>query len=618
MDKSVFTDPLFPWRLCTYNRVEDWHIKRVLHPGRPVPIGEPDSETVGDPVLENPLGGDILLDEPVSKLLNAIGSCGAEGCDFEYLDKQKIVSGNLLERTLKIFVRIGVVHITKAPEGVTEEVNNIADHQEPCKQKLLEVQEHFLEKVSTPPRVAGGRRRPLVSLVIVNYNGDNHLEELLSSIEGQSYREHEVVIVDNSSTDNSVSWIRDNYPDVNLIALKKNIGFAAAVNTGIDASKGEYMLVLNNDILLDRDAVAHLAARALSIGGPWSAVVPKMKFYNNRAFLNAIGNSLYPITWGSDNFIGQIDFGQFDEMENSFSACFGAVLLNREVYKEIGPLDKRYKFYYEDMDWSFRAQAAGYPIYTAPESDIYHKFGASMSLKSQTFKTGFVVKNRLYFILKNLQSRSFRCYLPNYLIEDIKSTLIYGKNRNLPMVWAYMRGYTRLLFSLPSLFFKRRKVKRLRKVGDEQIFSTVVPLNMTVMDRGMPKLDIFSIRTNYAFLDTPLPQKSKKESCDILIYRMRPPKLDKFSPEKIYMEYVFQVPEEGTYDIHLLGLTRGSVDIYLDNRLLEKPAVEAEAPGQLKMNYFAAAKVTITAGRHTLELQRRNHVYGVVLRKVIV
>ena len=557
----------------------------------PAPVDAPALHVAGDPFLENDLGGRIILDETVMRVLEF-----ADRHTFEEIDREKLVSRPLLDILLKVFTRIGVLR------------------EEPA---------------STVPRAAGAKQRPLkeeppVSVVIVNYNGDNHLPGLLGSLDRQTYSNLEVIVVDNSSTDNSCAYIKEHHPGVQLKELKKNIGFAAAVNTGIDEAAGEYILVLNNDIVLDDHALYELVKAAISGPRNWSAVVPKMKFLNNPAFINAIGNSMYPITWGSDNFIGHVDFGQFDDYSQSFSACFGAVLLNRAVIGEIGMLDPRYRFYYEDMDWSYRAQICGYPIITAPRAEIYHKFGASMSAKSQAFKTRFIVGNRLYFTLKNLDRRTVKRFLPGYLLEDIKSTLIYLKRGAFSMVLAYIRGYLRFFASLPRLVSKRYRLQKQRKVNDDSvIFARTAPLNLTLMEQGVPRLDVFSLRCNYGFLlsfDLTAGFRGIREEKegDKVIWRLRPPRKNGRAGEKIYMEFSFEIQEAGDYDIYLLGLIRKGLMLYLDGRpVVHQPAEgnKAEEKNGLAMNYLVARNLHIAAGSHALELERRNHVHAVLLKR---
>lgn len=533
----------------------------------------------GEPFLENSMGGKIFLDAVVGRVLESI-----DGTTFAEIDRKKIISTGLLETFFKVFTRVGVIKTEKEEIGEKEPIQ-------------------ALEK------------EPLVSVVIVNYNGEKHLPGLLESLKRQTYKRIEVIVVDNRSGDDGCGWLKAHHPDVTLKELGRNTGFACAVNTGIGLSGGEYILVLNNDIVVDENAVYELVSAALSAGSQWSAIVPKMKFFDNPGFINAIGNSLYPISWGSDNFIGYVDLGQFDGVGESFSACFGAVLLNRGALTDVGLLDPRYRFYYEDMDWSFRAQAYGYPILTAPRAEIYHKFGASMSLKSQAFKFRYIVGNRLYFSVKNLDGDTLKRFLFNYLIEDIKSILIYLKRRNMSLVFAYIRGYLSFFVSLPALFFKRRRMRKRRKetgIDDSRIFSKAVPLNLTLMDRGSPRLDIYSLRTNYANLDS---VGGESGSDDVIIWRLRPPRNHKCASEKIYMEFGFSLPVGGHYDIYLLGMIRGGLTVYMDNRPVSEKNTGKEKKTHFQLKFLAVQNIYISEGSHVLELARRNHVHAVLLRK---
>ena len=574
---------------------DDWRLETIERPRNGVEATEY--------FLDNAGGGKIILDKPVYDVLEFLAM--ADGCTFAELDRLKMVSSGLLEILLKVFVRVGVL-------------SNKNDEQS----GKAEIEDGKLEK------------SPLISIVIVNYNGDRHLPDLLGSLKRQTYTNHEIVMVDNRSTDNSRQWVKAHYPEVRLLELKSNTGFAAGVNRGIREARGQWILVLNNDTVLDENALFHLAkkAAALSFCGDahdagakkWAAVVPKMKFFNNRAFINAMGNSLYPISWGSDNFIGCVDLGQLDEFKEPMSACFGAVLLNREALDTIGLLDPRYKFYYEDMDWSFRAQLYGYSIETAPRAMVYHKFGASMGLKSMAFKIRFIVGNRLYFTLKNLESKTIRRFLLNYLPEDIKSTLIYLKRRNFSLVGAYLRGYCRFLFSLPGLCVKRRRLQRQRKISgvhDAEILARAVPFNTTLMAQGAPLLDVYSLRVNYAFLGPGNPGNSPvnpgSPGNDIISWRLRPPPRDKQTPEKIYMEYGFYLSEPGYYDIHLLGLIKRKSDrtVYLDGGLIKQEIEIDKKNKRFIMDFKAGEKIYIPRGPHIIELGWRSQVYAVVIRK---
>lgn len=556
------------------------------------------------PVLENEQGGRVVVDNVIRSLLLALK--GENGRSTEELEGENLVSRQLLKIFLKVFTTAGVItHEGNSESATAADTAAIPDTAA------------FSAGVSRGDVMAAGsgEETPLISVVIVNYNGDAHLPELLASLERQSYPNREIIVVDNHSRDNSRVFIREHYPRTLLLEQDRNTGFAAAVNTGVAASRGEYILVLNNDILVDERALEHLAKRAAQLGDHWGAIAPKMKFYNNRAFINALGNSLYPISWGSDNFIGALDLGQFDHVTESFSACFGAVLLNRRATEAVGVLDPRYGFYYEDMDWSYRAQVRGYPVYTAPEAVIYHKFGASMSAESQAFKTRYVVGNRLYFTAGNFSGALRRRFLSGYMREDFRAMLTHLRQGGLAMFFAYIRGYLRLLGRLPALLVKSRENERARRrsgIQHHHLLAHAVPFNLTTLDQGHPRLDVFSLRINYR--RTALGEEAEEANAtEIVLQRSQPPADRRNRGGKLYMEFSFHISQPGRYSIHLAGLLRGSSYIYLDG----DKATPDGAPFSKKPDIIREIGIfSLTAGDHYVELPRRNHAQAVIIRKV--
>lgn len=312
---------------------------------------------------------------------------------------------------------------------------------------------------------------PLVSVVVVNYNGLEHLDDLFGSLADQSYPNIEIVMVDNASTDGSVDHVRRFWPEVKVVAQYRNTGFAAGNNAGIAAAAGDYLFLVNNDTKVDRHCVAALVDSSFKHPKA-AAVAPKIKLFKLPGFINAVGNSVRPKGWGSDNFIGHVDHGQFGKVEEVFSACFGAVLICREAIESVGLLDGAYLFYYEDCDWSYRARLQGYKIYFNPDAVVYHKFNATMNTLSKEFKFSLIVGNRLRFALKNLALRPALAFSRNYLKEDILHflwALIHGRARR---VWTYIKGWTRLALMMPGIIRQRRKIqkKRLPAITDGELF----------------------------------------------------------------------------------------------------------------------------------------------------
>lgn len=311
--------------------------------------------------------------------------------------------------------------------------------------------------------VSGGR----VSVIIVSHNSEADIRGCLDSLRAQTRQDLDILVVDNASTDATARIVAEEYAGhgVRLFGLKKNLDFAGGVNLGIRSSDGEYVLVLNADTALEPDAVARLAEK-MEAAPLTAAVVPMMKFFNLRGFVNGIGNHVRHYSWGSDNFIGTIDIGQFARLEDVPSACFGAVLLKREALREIGLLDRGYTAYYEDVDWSFRAWYRGWRIVPETRAVVYHKFGASFGVEDRK-KRRLVIRNRQRLVLKLFKGLTMRNFFKHYLKEDARG--LASALRSSPINWAKVRSYplayASLALSLPGILFKRVIVMRNKEAG---------------------------------------------------------------------------------------------------------------------------------------------------------
>lgn len=128
----------------------------------------------------------------------------------------------------------------------------------------------------------------------------------------------------------------------------------------------------------------------------------QIRFNKLRTFINGIGNFVTEKSWGSDNYFGVVDIGQFEQLLYVSSACFGAIMVTKAGWQKVGPLDIKYKSFYEDVDWSIRAHLKGMNLLAAPRAVVFHEFGGSYP---SGLKLSFVAKNRMRFVLKNLKGK---------------------------------------------------------------------------------------------------------------------------------------------------------------------------------------------------------------------
>lgn len=321
----------------------------------------------------------------------------------------------------------------------------------------------------------------LVSVIVITFNGQKHLQDCFQSIQEQTYQNLEIIAVDNGSTDDTVAYLSSTFPRVKIFSLSKNRHYSGGVNYGINHSNGKYLFILNQDTRLDKECVAQIV-KAFQSEPQAGAVVPMMKFFHRRGFINGIGNQIRNHGWGSDNFIGIIDIGQFDQLKEVPSACGGAVCMRRETVQRIGLWDEGYKSFYEDVDWSFRCWFLGWKIVPAVKAYVFHKFGASFPSRQ---KLRLVVRNRLRLVFKLFQGRIRLGFLKRYMLEDLRNCLSLLKKRQFLFLLTYLKAYLWFVLSLPAVWPKRWAVMRNpEKMLREKDVIVKNPEFFTLLDRN--------------------------------------------------------------------------------------------------------------------------------------
>jgi len=341
--------------------------------------------------------------------------------------------------------------------------------------------------VSEPARPASGAEQDLISVVVVTYNGAAHVLDCFGGLARQTDTNVEIIAVDNASADGTADLIRSRFPQVSLHVLKRNRHYSGGVNYGLARARGRYILVLNQDSEPDPDCLARLRRRARE-ADDIGAVVPMMKFFHLRGFVNGIGNQIRNHGWGTDNYIGYIDVGQFRDLKEVPSACFGAVFLSRKALDAVGPLDERYGSFYEDVDWSFRCWMGGFRIVPEPKAVVYHKFGGSYLPRP---KLMFAARNRQRLALKLFQGRLRLGVIKRYLKEDVRNFFGLMKRKDIGLASAYPQAYLSLAAGLPWTLAARRKAMKRKRPGLRELdsFRRSFDFYHAFDERGLPRLD---------------------------------------------------------------------------------------------------------------------------------
>lgn len=239
-----------------------------------------------------------------------------------------------------------------------------------------------------------------VTVVIPNYNGMKFLKACLDSLKIQSFKEFEILIIDNASEDGSCEYIKENYPEVKLHRNKQNLGFSGAVNIGIEMSKTEYVLLLNNDTEVHPDFVGELF-NAIEQSDDIFSVSSKMINFYDRELMDDAGDLYSIVGWGFQRGVGKSS-SLYKKTKDVFSACAGAAIYRRKIFDEIGMFDLKHFAYMEDMDLGYRAKIYGYRNIYCPTAIVYHVGSGTSGSKYNSFKVRLSSRNNIYMIYKNM------------------------------------------------------------------------------------------------------------------------------------------------------------------------------------------------------------------------
>lgn len=267
---------------------------------------------------------------------------------------------------------------------------------------------------------------PSVAIVILNWNGKPFLEKFLPSVVASVYAAKKIVVADNASTDDSISFLQKKYPEVSIIQNESNLGFAKGYNTALKKVEADYYVLLNSDVEVTPgwiEPVITLMESDTSI----AACQPKILAYANKEefeYAGASGGWLdkfgYPFMRGRVFDDCEKDTGQYDDVQPCFWASGAAFFVRAQVYKQLGGLDEFFFAHQEEIDFCWRLQLAGYKIFVQPESVVYHVGGGTLP-KGNSRKTFLNFRNNLIMLFKNLPSATALWKLPFRMIMDALS-----------------------------------------------------------------------------------------------------------------------------------------------------------------------------------------------------
>lgn len=297
---------------------------------------------------------------------------------------------------------------------------------------------------------------PQVAVVILNYNGRHHLAAFLPSVLASSYRDMRVIVADNASTDDSIVFLREHFPQVEILQHPVNEGFAGGYNWALKRVQSDYYVLLNSDVKVEPgwiEPIIELMEQDPQI----AACQPKLRSYHSPGFFEYAGaaggwiDSLgYPFSRGRIFDVCEADTGQYDATAPVFWASGAAMFVRAGVYHELGGFDSNFFAHQEEIDLCWRMQLAGYRIMACPQSVVFHVGAGTLPRGGRKVYLNF--RNNLIMLCKNLPWYEKTWKLPLRIFLDAVSAFkgLFGGDK------AFFVAIMRAHFALLKWIFKKR------------------------------------------------------------------------------------------------------------------------------------------------------------------
>ena len=256
---------------------------------------------------------------------------------------------------------------------------------------------------------------PLVSVVVLNYNAGKLLENCIDSLKKSSHTNLEIIVVDNISSDSSQKKCKEKFPDIKLIQNNKNLGYCGGNNVGIKDAKGEFIVILNPDTIVEPNCINELISAYNKFGV--GLYQPKILSLNEEDVIQSTGNMLHVFGFGFARGKGNKVVDKVEEIEKIGYASGTCLFTSREVFDKIGLLDEFLFLYHDDLDLGWRAAQIGINSYYVPKSKIFHV--ESYSLKWSSKKFYWLERNRKYCLLTHYSKKTYEKMRFSLMLVDL-------------------------------------------------------------------------------------------------------------------------------------------------------------------------------------------------------
>ena len=301
-----------------------------------------------------------------------------------------------------------------------------------------------------------GAGPPRVTVAVLSYDGRHLLEKALPSVAGQRYRDSRSWWSTTApATAPPSGWPRNGRRCASS-RCPSNIGVTAALNVCVAEADGELVMLLNNDVELEPDCVERLVA-ALDAHPEAGSASPKLLDFYDRGVLDGAGDVLAWTGFPGRRGHGERDEGQFDAEQPIFGVCGGAAMYRTEVLRRVGPFDEDFFAYYEDSDWSLRAQVAGFGCRYVPAAVVYHMGSATLGREMTDFTRYHLWRNSVWMLAKSLPAGVALRHAPQLLYGQLWNLAMAVRERRVGLL---ARAWRDALKGLPRMLGKRRAFRR--------------------------------------------------------------------------------------------------------------------------------------------------------------
>jgi len=310
-----------------------------------------------------------------------------------------------------------------------------------------------------------------VSVIIVTWDALKHLRTFLPSVTKTEYKDFEIIIADNASTDGSAEWVRNNYPECSIVTYPQNYGYCGGNNRAAEYARGDILLFLNNDVEVQADWLQHLSK--VFEDPEVAAAQPKIRSYLDREYFEysgAAGGYLdrfgYPFCRGRLFHTLEKDEGQYDSPVPVFWATGAAFAIRKKLFLEFERFDEEFKFHMEEIDLCWRLLNRGYRIQYCPQSVVFHLGGGSLPMDSSV-KTFYNFRNSLMMLWKNASTGWLKKHFFPRLLLDVAAAIYALMKGNIKDTSAIFKAHINFYTRWHHVHEKRKKLQAIRKHPNE-------------------------------------------------------------------------------------------------------------------------------------------------------